>query len=60
MQYWTSLWIEMREVAWLASVIGVLSLLGIVLAFALVVVLDGWSPSAPGHAHVVSHLFSIA
>ena len=35
------LWLELREVAWLSSVVGALSVAGVGLAVVLVLMLDG-------------------
>jgi hypothetical protein len=42
MRSWQDLWIELREVAWLASVVSGLSIAGVGLAVALVMALNGW------------------
>jgi len=39
MRIWHSLWNEMREVAWLTTVVGVLSVIGVGLAVVLTVML---------------------
>jgi hypothetical protein len=51
MSNWNTFRGELREIAWLASVIGGLSVLGVGLAVTLVLTLDSWaswvSASAP-------------
>ncbi len=47
MSKWSAFRGELREIAWLASVIGGLSALAVGLAVTLVLTLDSWA-SAPG------------
>ena len=52
MKYAQTAWSELREVAWLASMVGGLSILGVVLAVALALAFDTWAagvPSIAGH-----------
>jgi hypothetical protein len=42
MSFWSTVREEMREVVWLASVVGGLSALGVGLAVAAALTLDGW------------------
>jgi hypothetical protein len=40
---WKGLWLGLREVVWLASVVSGLSIVGVGLAVALVLALDSWA-----------------
>jgi hypothetical protein len=44
------MWVELRELFWLASVVGGLSIAGVGLAIAVAVTLDGWGASIPALA----------
>ncbi len=43
MKIWSTLRDELREIAWLAFVIGGLSVVGVGVAVTLVLALDGWA-----------------
>jgi hypothetical protein len=49
MSFWSTIREEMREVVWLASVVGGLSTLGVGLAVAAALALDGWPIRFLGH-----------
>jgi hypothetical protein len=40
--FWNTVRREMREVVWLASIVGGLSVLGVGLALAMALAMDGW------------------
>jgi hypothetical protein len=50
MRDWQETWLELREILWLASVVGGLSITGVGLAIAVALTLDGWSASMPAFA----------
>jgi len=52
MSVWSTLRGELREIAWLASLIGGLSLLGVGLAITLALALDGWASRAASAWHL--------
>jgi hypothetical protein len=41
MKMFNALWVELREVAWLSSTVGAISVLGVGLAVVLVLMLEG-------------------
>jgi hypothetical protein len=47
--FWSAVRREMREVVWLASIVGGLSLLGVGLALAAALALDGWPARLLSH-----------
>ena len=52
MRIWQSVWRELREVVWLATVLWGLSIAAVGLAIALALALDTWAaiiPSGAGH-----------
>lgn len=49
MSVWSTIREEMREVVWLASVVGGLSTLGVGLAIVAALALDGWPMRFLGH-----------
>jgi hypothetical protein len=53
MRMWRGLWLELREVVWLATVVWGLSIAGVSLAVALALALDSWAATAisPGIGH---------
>jgi hypothetical protein len=50
MRLWSTLRDELREIAWLASIVGGLSVLGVGLAITLALALDGWASWVPAAA----------
>jgi hypothetical protein len=50
MRGWQGMWLELREVVWLASVIWSLSIAGVGLAVALALALDSWAAAIPSGA----------
>lgn len=47
MRVWQGVWVELREVVWLASVVSGLSIAGVGLAVALALAFDGWAAAVP-------------
>jgi len=47
MSIWSTLRVELREIAWLASIIGGLSVVGVGLAVTLALALDSWASWVP-------------
>jgi hypothetical protein len=45
MRGWQGVWLEVREVVWLATVLWSLSIAGVGLAVALALALDTWTPA---------------
>jgi hypothetical protein len=54
MRIWTGFWSELREVAWLVSIVGGLSVLGVVLAVALALALETHAQTSPPGHHLSS------
>ena len=50
MEIWSTLRDELREIAWLASIIGGLSVLSVGLAITLALALDAWASWVPAAA----------
>jgi len=52
MRHWHSVWVELREVVWLTTVLWGVSIAGVGFAIALALALDsGASPIPPGGGH---------
>jgi hypothetical protein len=49
MRPWNGLWVEMREIAWLASIVSGLSIIGVGLAVAMALAMDSWAAAAAAH-----------